>query len=215
MTNPTTPSILTIAFVIAILLHTSSAFQEGSKSKEKYEGSFLGKLNTYSHQVSGDVYVIDEYTFLIKNLFYDGLAQDAFFWAGATVRPSNIGFIVPDEKGKSNKLRRYINQDLRLRIPEDKKINSLKWLAIWDIRDNHNFADIYIPEGFQAPAPKKISEFSSVANKVKSGQVTIIDSKTVKISDFIFEGTSESAYFWVGTGPQPNSNGKKIPNELG
>jgi hypothetical protein len=25
--------------------------------------------------VSGDVYAIDEYTFLIKNMFYDGLGQ--------------------------------------------------------------------------------------------------------------------------------------------
>lgn len=190
--------------------------QPGEKNpREKYEGAFLGKFNSYSHQVSGDVYVIDEYTYLIKNFFYDGLAQDAFFWAGATVRPSNIGFIVPDEKGKTNKLRRYINQDIRIRIPDDKKINSLKWLAVWDIRDNHNFADIYIPEGFEAPAPKKISEFTGIAHGVKSGQVTVIDSKTFKISDFVYDGLSESTFFFVGTGPQPNPSGKKIPNELG
>lgn len=182
---------------------------------EKYEGFLLGKLNTYAHQVTGDVYVIDEYTFLIKNFHYDGLAQDAFFWAGATVRPSNIGFIVPDEKGRSNKLRRYINQDITLKIPDDKKINSIKWFAVWDIRDNRNFADIYIPEGFEAPSPKKISEFSRESHGVKSAQVTVLNSKTMRISEFSYDGRGDSVYFYVGTGPQPNPSGKKIPNEVG
>ncbi|KAM7304885.1 hypothetical protein ISCGN_014785 [Ixodes scapularis] len=65
-----------------------------------HEGLYIGKINTYAHQVSGHVYAIDEYTILIKNFFYDGLGQDTFFWAGSSVRPSNVGFIVPDEEGK-------------------------------------------------------------------------------------------------------------------
>ena len=183
---------------------------------EKYEGFFLGKLNTYAHQVTGDVYVIDEYTLLIKNFHYDGLAQDAFFWAGATVRPSNIGFIVPDERGRSNKLRRYINQDITLKVAEDKKINSLKWFSVWDIRDNRNFADIYIPEGFEAPSPKRIAEFAQTSHGVKSGAVTVLTSKTIKISDFSFDGSSGThVHFYVGTGPHPNPSGKRIPNEAG
>ncbi|CAG2120853.1 unnamed protein product, partial [Medioppia subpectinata] len=35
------------------------------------------------------------------------------------------------------------------------------------------------------------------------------------IPDLTYDGLSKSAYFWVGTGPQPNSAGKKIPNERG
>lgn len=42
---------------------------------DDYQGQYLGKLNTYAHQASGDVYAIDEYTFLIKSFFYDGLGQ--------------------------------------------------------------------------------------------------------------------------------------------
>jgi transposase len=181
----------------------------------EYEGSYLGKFNTYAHQATGDVYAIDEYTFLIKNFFYDGLGEDAYFWAGATVRPSNIGFIIPDEYGKTNKLRQYVNKDIRIRIPDDKKIKVIKWLSVWDIRDNRNFADVYIPDGFQSPAPQEISEFSRYSHNVKSGPVIIIDSKTIKIPDFTYDGSSKNAYFWVGTGPQPNSAGKKIPDEKG
>lgn len=118
--------------------------------------------------------------------------------------------------GKTNKLLRYVNQDITIRIPgDDKKISSLKWLSIWDIRDNQNFADIFIPEGFEPPSPQKISEFSRDSHSVKSGPLVIMDSKRIKINDLVYDGLSSSAYFLVGTGPQPNPSGKKIPNELG
>jgi hypothetical protein len=50
--------------------------------------------------VSGDVYAVDEYTFLLTNFNYDGNGADTFFWAGAANRPGPQGFIVPDEFGK-------------------------------------------------------------------------------------------------------------------
>lgn len=143
------------------------------------------------------------------------IIADTFFWAGSTVRPSNIGFIVPDDTGRTNKLQRYVNQDITIKLPDDKKIKTLKWLAIWDIRDNRNFADIYIPEGFEPPSPQKISEFNRDSNGIKSGPVVIVNSKTVKIPDFFYDGLSSSAHFYAGTGPQPNPNGKIIPDELG
>ena len=69
---PVTRLVLTVALFIASEVNSSD-----------YLGAYLGKLNSYAHQVNGDVYLIDEYTFLIKNFFYDGLSQDAFFWAGS------------------------------------------------------------------------------------------------------------------------------------
>ncbi|KAJ8868611.1 hypothetical protein PR048_030149 [Dryococelus australis] len=67
---------------------------------EVYRGKYLGKINSYHHQVSGDVYAVDEYTLLFINFNYDGNGADAFFWAGAANRPGPEGFIVPDEYGK-------------------------------------------------------------------------------------------------------------------
>ncbi|KAI1305994.1 Protein Skeletor, isoforms B/C [Halotydeus destructor] len=182
---------------------------------QEYQGAFLGKLNTYAHQVSGEVYAIDEHTFLIKSFFYDGLGQDTFFWAGATIRPSNIGFLVPDETGKTNKLRRYVNQEITIRLPDEKKIKQQKWLAIWDLRDNRNFADIYIPEGFEPPSPQRVDELTRESHGVRSGPVVVVTSKQIRIPDFYYDGTSDHAFFMVGEGPIPNSQGKKIPNELG
>ncbi|KAM7304886.1 hypothetical protein ISCGN_014786 [Ixodes scapularis] len=108
----------------------------GRARSEMHEGLYIGKINTYAHQVSGQVYAIDEYTILIKNFFYDGLGQDTFFWAGSSVRPSNVGFIVPDEEGKTNKLQPYTDKDIYLHLPDRRKITSVRWLAIWNLREH-------------------------------------------------------------------------------
>jgi len=73
---------------------------EGEDEDGPYSGKYLGKLNSYHHQVSGDVYAVNEYTFLITGFNYDGNGADTFFWAGASNRPGPQGFIVPDEYGK-------------------------------------------------------------------------------------------------------------------
>ncbi|XP_077521189.1 protein Skeletor, isoforms B/C-like [Amblyomma americanum] len=182
---------------------------------DQHEGLYIGKINTYAHQVSGHVYAIDEYTILIKNFFYDGLGQDAFFWAGSSVRPSNVGFIVPDEEGKTNKLQPYTDKDIYLQLPNRRKITSIRWLAIWNLREHANYGDIFFPEGFEPPSPRRISELSRRGAGVRSGTVVIVDSKTIQIPDFYFNGNVSDTYFWVGLGPQPNSAGQKIPNEKG
>ena len=64
----------------------------------------MGKLNSYHHQVSGEVYAVDDYTLLLIQFSYDGNGADTFFWAGASNRPGPQGFIVPDEYGK------YVNK---------------------------------------------------------------------------------------------------------
>lgn len=67
---------------------------------QQYRGKHIGKLNSYHHQVSGDVYAVDAYTILIVGFNYDGNGADTFFWAGSSNRPGPQGFIVPDEYGK-------------------------------------------------------------------------------------------------------------------
>lgn len=196
--------------LVLLLLLTSELV-----ASAEYQGAYLGKLNSYSHQVNGDIYVIDEQTFLIKNFFYDGLAQDAFFWAGSSIRPSNKGFIVPSEDGRTNRLQRYTNRDITIRLPDERRITSIRWLSIWDIRSSKNLGDIIIPEGFEPPAPKKISEFSRQAHGVKSETVILIDARSIGIQQLYYDGQSSSAYFFVGIGPQPGPTGTRVPDETG
>ncbi|KAL0861188.1 hypothetical protein ABMA27_009670 [Loxostege sticticalis] len=179
-----------------------------------YRGKYIGKLNSYHHQVSGDVYAIDEWTLILVNFNYDGTGDDTFFWAGDAGRPGPQGFIVPDEHGKTNILERYYNQDVRLTLPEGKRISRIKWLAIYDIGSQNAFGDVYVPDEFEAPAPRTIGPLVG-ERAVSSETVQVADASTIIIPEFKYDGSGEEVYFWTGVGPQPSSRGIKIPDDYG
>lgn len=116
---------------------------------------------------------------------------------------------------RTNILDRYFNKDFTLKLPDTKKITEIKWLAIYDLGSQNDFGDIYIPEDFEPPMPQRGSSFSKKSNGVSSGPIEILDSKTLKIPDFNYDGKGRKTYFWVGVGPQPSAKGSKIPDELG
>lgn len=184
-------------------------------ANDGYVGKFIGELNSYHHQVGGDVYAVDERTLLIKKFMYDGNGGDTFFWAGSRPRPGPQGFIVPNELGRTNVLDRYLNKDITLTLPDFKTITEIKWLAIYDLSRLEPFGDIYIPEGFEPPQKIILNKLSSKTREVTSGGVVIADSKTIVIEDFSYTGLGNDVYFWVGVGPQPHSKGTKIPDEHG
>ncbi|XP_028176410.1 protein Skeletor, isoforms B/C-like [Ostrinia furnacalis] len=179
-----------------------------------YRGKYIGKLNSYHHQVSGEVYAVDEWTIILVNFNYDGTGDDTFFWAGDAGRPGPQGFIVPDEHGKTNILERYYNQDVRLTLPEGKRISRIKWLAVYDIASQNAFGDVYVPDDFESPAPRTIGPLVG-ERAVSSESVLIADASTIIIPEFKYDGTGEEVYFWTGVGPQPSSRGIKIPDDYG
>ena len=46
----------------------------------QFYGVTVGPLSTLSHQVSGDVYIVDETRIRIKNFVYDGQGPGIFFY---------------------------------------------------------------------------------------------------------------------------------------
>lgn len=100
-------------------------------------------------------------------------------------------------------------------MPDKKKITEIKWFAIYDLWSQNTFGDVYIPEEFEPPAVQKISQLSGKLNGVRSENVEIVDSKTIRLVDFFYDGQGKDVYFWVGVGPQPSSKGNKVPNEYG
>ncbi|GBP44131.1 hypothetical protein EVAR_81452_1 [Eumeta japonica] len=179
-----------------------------------YRGKLVGKINSYHHQVSGEVYAVDETTLLLIDFNYDGMGDDTFFWAGDSGRPGPQGFIIPNEHGRTNVLERYHDAEIQLKLSGDKKVSRLKWLAIYDIGSQNTFGDVYVPDDFDPPAPHVMSGFSG-SKAVSSGPITFVDAKSFIISEFQYDGSGEEVYFWTGLGPQPSSKGQKIPDEYG
>jgi hypothetical protein len=79
----------------------------------------------------------------------------------------------------------------------------------------NNFGDVYIPEEFEPPTPQNVGSFSKNSHNVSSDTVSILDSKTIRIPNFSYNGLGKDVYFWVGVGAQPVNKGSKVPDELG
>nr|XP_018911611.1 PREDICTED: protein Skeletor, isoforms B/C [Bemisia tabaci] len=182
---------------------------------EQYRGNSIGKLNSYHHQVSGDVFAINETSLLIANFNYDGNGVDTFFWAGTNNRPGPVGFIVPNEYGKTDVLGRYFNKDITISLSDGKKLTDIKWFAIYDLTKQSTFGDVYIPDEFLPPKPQEITQLSSRSHGVSSGPLQLIDAKTIRIPKFTYNGAGTDTYFWVGVGPLPSTKGHKVPDEYG
>lgn len=116
---------------------------------------------------------------------------------------------------RTNILDRYFNKEFTLRLPDNKKITEIKWLAIYDLNTQNDFGDIYIPEDFEPPTAQRASAFSKLSHGVKSDVVEILDSKTIRIPEFHYDGRGPKTFFFCGVGAQPSPKGTKIPDELG
>lgn len=111
---------------------------------------------------------------------------------------------------------RYLNKDFVITLPEKKKITDITWFSVYDLTTQNTFGDVDIPQGFEPPQPQKIGQFSKRGDhRVDSESITIIDSKTIRISGFKFDGRGADTFFWVGLGPQPSAKGFKVPDEHG
>lgn len=63
------------------------------------------------------------------------------------------------------------------------------------------------------PKIRVLPEFSRLAHGLRSGNISILDTKTFYIPNLHYDGTGPDAYFWVGTGREPNTFGVKVPSE--
>lgn len=61
---------------------------------------------------------------------------------------------------------------------------------MWGTHDfeQENFGDVYIEEGFEPPASQKLTELSRRSHRVSSLPVVILDSKTISIPEFNYDG---------------------------
>jgi hypothetical protein len=92
-------------------------------------------------------------------------------------------------------LDRYFNKDFTLTLPDNKKITEIKWLAVYDLSSQNTFGDVYIPEEFEPPTAQKISKLTSRSHDVESEAIEIIDAKTIKISQFTYNGEGKGKTF--------------------
>lgn len=184
----------------------------------KYYGTLVGQLQQRLHNASGQVFAVDEQTLFIRSFSFDGLAADTYFWSSVlSLKPSGQdGFIVPDEKGSTKPLERYVSKDVVLRLPEGKTLREINWLSIWSRQMQTSLADIHISRQLVIPRPLEIGPLSELAHGLKSGPITIVDAQTFLVPDFHYDGLGPDAYFWLTRGAHGlASNGLRLKDENG
>ncbi|XP_048505189.1 protein Skeletor, isoforms B/C isoform X2 [Athalia rosae] len=190
-----------------------------ARNGPNYYGRLIGPLKEYSHGIEGTVYAVDDTTIFIKGFSYDGTGPAAYFWVGNTSRPNPEGYIVPYPEDYNERdppaLKAYNNTDVILRLPQGHRIRNIKWLSIWCQRFTVDFGDVFVPAYLDVPKPRVLPEFSRFAHGLRSGNISILDSKTLYIPNLHYDGAGPDAYFWVGNGSDPNTLGIKVPNEVG
>jgi hypothetical protein len=92
---------------------------------------------------------------------------------------------------RTNVLSRYHNKDIAINLPDRKKLTEVKWLAVYDISNQKAFGDVYIPEEFEPPKTQRISRLSKTSRGVSSDSIEIIDSKTIRIRGFSYDGSGK------------------------
>ena len=122
----------------------------------------FGELsNKGQHGVAGSVHVKDDdEVILVRDFEYDGKCQDTFFMAGTkdVPSPSNEGIIlshtfdgtfysytndiVPNLEGSS----REDKIEITLKIPNNLKVNELKWLSVWCRTLDLDLGSLMFPE---------------------------------------------------------------------
>ncbi|KAK6622254.1 hypothetical protein RUM44_002061 [Polyplax serrata] len=90
----------------------------------------------------------------------------------------------------------------------------VQWLLAWGRGFMVNFGEVLFPKNLEPPKARLLPEFKRLAHGLRSGNITILDSKTFYIPNLHYDGAGPDAYFWVGNGTEPTPFGIKVPNEM-
>lgn len=186
---------------------------QGVLSRDPYMGVFLGHLSG-THNLDSSVYAASDDSFHLVDFKYDGSGPDAHIIVGTTDEPTPQGINVPDEKGSFAKLGGYDKKNLIVTLPDGKKIKDFKYFGVYCRQASASFGHIMIPSSFKAPQAATVGELKGKTTMVTSGPVTLIDSMTLMIANFNYDGKTADATFLVGTGDTISEKGAtKLPDE--
>jgi len=91
----------------------------------------LGRLTTILHNVSGEVYALDEQTLLLKNFSYDGTSPDGKFVLSKTDKIEEPLEVLTDEWNSKDGILEYFGKDMTLRLNPGTKLSDFKSFSIF------------------------------------------------------------------------------------
>lgn len=110
---------------------------EDCTSDHPYVGRSMA-LSTLAHGVSGTVTVLNDCTIEVVNFNYDGGGPSVYFYAAVDQDYAGDSFII----GQRLNGTRWVNDTIRLSVPEGKSLDDFNSLSVWCSDFNANFGEV-------------------------------------------------------------------------
>lgn len=89
---------------------------------------YLGKFKNPTHDVEGDIFMLDQSTLYIQGFSFDGQAPDAYFWSDGVPIP----YYTRSQPTPTMNLKKYQKEDVVLMLPPEKPtLEALGHFTIW------------------------------------------------------------------------------------
>ncbi|PAV79125.1 hypothetical protein WR25_03203 [Diploscapter pachys] len=133
--------------------------------------------------------------------------------------PAGLRLRQPDEEIVDQRIPQPLEwyegfQPLLLTLPKDKPIKHINWVSLRDHKRNETIASIMIPNGpaFKVPGPVSVRAMTpNGLYNISSGEIKILDIKTIVIENFNLRTDGQALWFMVGKDILPNTNGHIVP----
>ncbi|XP_075721567.1 protein Skeletor, isoforms B/C-like [Rhipicephalus microplus] len=159
-----------------------------------YYGPSIGAITTFKHGVSGNVFAATEMSIIISDLTYDGTGPGGRFMADKTDKLTDSGDLIPDEHGKTEKLKKYTGETVHLTLT--KKVTEYKSFGIYCTVAKVDFGHVVLPPNFMLPKEQSLGKLSPMLGKTSADDVTLKDSATMLLKQFQYDaGCAGSAFF--------------------
>lgn len=179
----------------------------------------LGKLSDLaSHRVAGVVYALNARTLLIEGFTYDGLGPPAVYWIDEGTRPTAAGVrALNAENCLARRIPEFTEQDVLVELPEGRRLDSVRHFSIWGRAVQVSFGGVTIdpnkvrnlpeaePKCFESANEGvekgvRIGRLSDTSGHDVGGTVFALNSRTLRVKNFRYDGLAPDARFWVGRG---------------
>ncbi|KAK6766083.1 hypothetical protein RB195_025786 [Necator americanus] len=105
-------------------------------------------------------------------------------------------------------------QPLLLTLPEGRTTKSIHWVSLRDHKRHETVASVLLPNGpaFQIPGVVNLRGLSPNGGfNASSGPITVVDVKTMEISNFTLKTGGAAVWFMIGKDILPNAQGHIVP----
>uniref|UniRef100_A0A914HJX7 DM13 domain-containing protein n=1 Tax=Globodera rostochiensis TaxID=31243 RepID=A0A914HJX7_GLORO len=177
-------------------------------------GTYIGPMRAHALDTTttaaqpprdiGHLFAVNETVVQCVNCTFAGDVADTFFWLDHSEVPTRDGVRLPTyEFGLSPLGQIRPTKAVLLVLPDNgQRISQYRSLSLYTLNGDVSLGSVRIPENLVVPRSQLLpDELRGNRYDVQSGPIQILDTRTIKIYGFIFQGDkAPDGYFYVGRG---------------